>query len=117
MTINDPIHQLKVSLSQVVQRAADIKQAQAFQALRWARDHIPTPLAERLKLEHELTEVKSERAALEAKIILEQAVVKPKEAHPYYSQLCGHLIRVCTEAGRDDLVELAKQRRKEEEEK
>ncbi len=110
--MNNTLPELKILLSQVNLRIADIKQTQAHQALVWAAENRPTSYPERLRLEYELSEAKRERAALEAKIILAQSN-KPKEANPYYAELCDYLIKVCEDNGRSDLIEEAKKRRKE----
>ena len=112
--MTDSTSQLKIQLSEVVKRIAEVKQQQAYQALIWASEQRPTSYSERLKLEHELAELKSERAGLEAKIILVKAEEesKPKEGFPYHERMYTHLVEVCVEAGRQDLVDLAKAKRK-----
>lgn len=98
---------LKVRLGEVVKRIAQIKETQALQALLWVSERKPTPLVERLKLEHEILALQTQRVTLENEIAAERAA-RPKGVLSYYSDLCGHLVRACQEANRTDLIELAK---------
>lgn len=114
--MSEEINQLKVRLAENVQRFAKVRETQSHQSVLWFTEHKATPLAERLKLEHELMVLKSERMSIETQIALVN-LRRSTEPRSYYSDLCGHLIRVCVEAGRDDLVALAKEQRKQEEKK
>lgn len=107
------LNELKNRLANVLVEINENKAKQARIALLWARDRVPTPLAERLELECELTELNADKAQIEAELCLlkTQREHKP-ENQAYLADLGSALIAVCNELGREDIILTAKQRMK-----